>query len=46
MYVAWNLATSDTSRPGAFHALRDLGDAFGAEGTHAVVVKVSYWLSR
>jgi hypothetical protein len=46
IYVAWNLATSDTSRPGVFRALRDLGDAFGAEGTHAVVVKVSYWLGR
>src|SRR5204862_5076930 len=46
LYVAWNMATSDASRPGTFHALQDLGDAFHGAGTHAVFVKVSYWLSR
>jgi hypothetical protein len=46
LFVAWNLAASDLSRPGTFSALRDLGDAFGAEGTHAVMVKISYRLSR
>lgn len=46
LYVAWNLATSDTSRPGTFDPLRDLGDAFDGVGTHALTVKVSYWLSR
>ena len=46
LYVAWNLSASDSSRPGVFSPLRDLGDAFRANGTHAVLVKVSYWLSR
>jgi hypothetical protein len=46
MYVAWNLSASSALHPGQFRALRDLGQAFGASGTHAVIVKVSYWLSR
>ena len=46
LYVAWNLAASDSSRAGVFSPLRDLTDAFRAPATHAVSVKVSYWLSR
>lgn len=46
LFVAWNMSTSDTSRPGAFSPWRDVGDAFRAPGTHAVLVKASYWLSR
>ena len=46
LFVAWNLSASDSSRPGVFSPLRDLGDAFRADGTHALLVKVSYWLSR
>jgi hypothetical protein len=46
LYLVWNMATTDTSRPGAFSAFRDLGDAFGAPGTHVFMVKASYWLSR
>ena len=46
LYVAWNMSTSDTSRPGAFSPLRDVGDAFRAPGTHALMVKASYWLRR
>jgi hypothetical protein len=46
LFVAWNMATSDASRPGEFRALRDLGDAFRADGTHAVMIKLTYWLSR
>lgn len=45
LFVAWSLATSDTSRPGTFSALRDLGDAFSGRGTQALTVKVSYWFS-
>jgi hypothetical protein len=29
---------------GRFNAMRDLGDAFGADATHRFIVKVSYWL--
>jgi hypothetical protein len=46
LYVAWNMSTSDDARPGVFQLSRDLRDAFRAPGTHAVLVKVSYWLSR
>jgi hypothetical protein len=46
LYVAWSMSTSDTSRPGAFSPLRDFGDAFRAPGTHTLLVKASYWLSR
>jgi hypothetical protein len=46
LFVAWNMSTSDTARPGAFRPLRDLGDAFGADGTQAVMVKMTYWLGR
>jgi len=46
LYVAWNLATTDPSRPGVFHPWRDLRDAFGADGNRAFMVKMTYWLSR
>jgi hypothetical protein len=46
LFVAWNMATSDTSRPGTFSAARDLRDGFGASGTHALLIKVSHWLNR
>jgi len=46
LYVAWNMSTSDSSRPGVFTPFRDFGDAFRAPGTHALMVKASYWLSR
>jgi hypothetical protein len=46
LYVAWNMSTSDDARPGVFRFSRDLKDAFRAPGTHAVLVKVSYWLSK
>jgi hypothetical protein len=34
------------SRPGEFRPLRDLRTAFGADATHIVMVKASYWLNR
>jgi hypothetical protein len=46
LFVAWNLATSDASRPGVFNPARDLRDAFRGAGTHAVMVKLTYWLSQ
>jgi hypothetical protein len=46
LFVAWNMATSDTSRAGEFEPLRDLRSAFGGAGTHALLVKATYWLSR
>jgi hypothetical protein len=46
IYAAWNMSTSDSSVPSDFNARRDLRQAFAAPGTHALLVKVSYWLSR
>jgi hypothetical protein len=46
LYVAWNMSKTDDTRPGVFNFSRDFRDAFRAPGTHAVIVKLSYWLSR
>jgi hypothetical protein len=44
LFLVWQNSTSDTSRPGVFSPLRDLGTAFGAPGTNALMVKLNYWL--
>jgi len=46
LFVVWNVSTEDTSRPGVFRPLHDLGDAFGAPARHAVMAKLTYWLNR
>jgi hypothetical protein len=46
LFVVWNLTQSDETRPGDFHALRDIGSAFGASANHTFLVKFSYWLNR
>jgi hypothetical protein len=46
LFVVWDLSQADTTRPGAFSPWRDIGDAFGADANHVVMVKVSYWLNR
>jgi hypothetical protein len=46
LFVAWNLSSDDDSRPGEFRGVRDLGGAFRARATHALLVKASYWFSR
>ena len=43
LFVVWNRSGSDSSRPGRFSAWRDLGTAFGAEGSHVFMVKLNYW---
>lgn len=45
LFVVWNRATSDTSRPGVFSPARDLGGAFGASGTNVLAVKLNYWFA-
>ncbi|MCM3878524.1 MAG: carbohydrate binding family 9 domain-containing protein [Vicinamibacterales bacterium] len=45
LYVVWNTATSDESRPGVYSPFRDLADTFGAPGNRVFVVKMNYWLS-
>jgi hypothetical protein len=44
IFLVWNLSTADSSRPGVFSAFRDLADAFGADGTHVFMIKMTYWL--
>jgi hypothetical protein len=44
VFVVWPLSAADASRPGVFSPLRDLAGAFGADGTHVVMVKLNYWL--
>lgn len=45
LFVAYSLSAFDDARPGVFQPLRDLGDAFDADGTHVFLIKASYWLS-
>ncbi|HTL01478.1 MAG TPA: DUF5916 domain-containing protein [Vicinamibacterales bacterium] len=45
LFVVWNMAASDKSRPGEFSGWRDLGTSFTAPGTNAFVVKLTYWLT-
>jgi hypothetical protein len=45
LFFVWNLATSDTSRPGVFSPGRDLGSAFTAPGTNVFAIKINYWLT-
>jgi hypothetical protein len=44
MYLVWQSSSSDTTRPGVFSPLRDLGTAFTAAGTNVFMVKMNYWL--
>jgi hypothetical protein len=45
LFLVWNMATNDDTRPGQFSPLRDLGAGFGAPGSHAFVAKLSYWFA-
>jgi len=44
LFFVWNISTLDLTRPGVFTPVRDLGSAFGADGTHVFMVKMTYWL--
>ena len=44
LFVVWDLSQADYSRPGVFRPWSDIGTAFGAEATHTLMVKVSYWI--
>ena len=46
LFVVWDLSQADYSRPGAFRPWSDIGSAFGAEATHTLMVKLSYWINR
>jgi len=46
LFVVWDLSKADTSRPGVFSPWQDLGDAFGADASHVLMVKISYWMNR
>jgi hypothetical protein len=43
LFAVWNTSTTETSRPGAFAAVRDLRGAFSGSGPHVFMVKLSYW---
>lgn len=45
LFLVWNMAKSDDSRPGEFSAFRDLGAGFRAPGSHVFVSKLSYWFT-
>jgi hypothetical protein len=46
LFVVWDLSQADYSRPGIFKPWSDFGAAFGAEPTHTLMVKVSYWINQ
>lgn len=46
LFVVWDLSQADYSRPGIFRPRSDIGTAFGAEPTHTLMVKVSYWINQ
>jgi hypothetical protein len=46
LFVVWDLSQADYSRPGLFRPWSDIGTAFGAEPTHTLMVKVSYWINQ
>ena len=46
LFVVWDLSQADYSRPGLFRPWSDFGTAFGAEPTHTLMVKVSYWINQ
>ncbi len=45
LFVVWNVSTFDGSNAGVFDPLRDLSRAFSADGIHAFMIKVNYWLN-
>jgi hypothetical protein len=46
LFIVWDISQEDTSRPGSFSPMRDLGDAFGATAKHVLMVKATYWMNR
>jgi hypothetical protein len=46
LFLVWDLSQADALLPGEFRPFRDLGRAFGADATHVLMVKASYWLNR
>jgi hypothetical protein len=44
LFFVWNISTFDQTRPGEFSAVRDLRTAFGSDGTHVFMMKMTYWL--
>jgi hypothetical protein len=46
LFFVWNVSAVDRARPGNFSPLDDLTGAFGADGTHSLMVKTTFWWSR
>ena len=46
LFVVWDLSQADYARSGVFRPWSDIRTAFGAEATHTLMVKVSYWINQ
>jgi hypothetical protein len=46
LFVVWDMSQADSTRPGVFSPFRDLRSAFGADATHVLMVKATYWMNR
>jgi len=46
LFVVWDLSQADYARPGVFRPWSDVRTAFGAQATHTLMVKVSYWINQ
>lgn len=46
LFVVWDLSQADYARPGVFRPWSDIRTAFGAQATHTLMVKVSYWINQ
>jgi hypothetical protein len=46
LFVVWDLSQADYTSPGVFRPWSDLRTAFGAEVSHTLMIKVSYWINQ
>ena len=46
LFVVWDRSQADYTRPDLFRPLSDISSAFGADATHTLMVKVTYWINR
>ncbi|MBI4500215.1 MAG: carbohydrate binding family 9 domain-containing protein [Gemmatimonadetes bacterium] len=44
LYLVWNQNRADELYTGDLHTLENLGDSFGATGSHVFAIKVAYWI--
>jgi hypothetical protein len=44
LYLVWNQNRAEEDYDGTLHMGRDLGDSFGATGSHVFAIKIAYWI--